>query len=192
MVAPPECPRHSATVHCTAVAVGAFCVCVPRLTRVAPTTGGCSTTLGDVPSRCLPVRRRSSPGLCASPHDACQERPRARVGDHRGGKAGRRTEQHEQARSQTEAGRGSGMPTVLLFLLFHGNLKLCIPSTASSKASDFSSSRGLMEEAAEAPLCDVPVLHTGELVASDAAATALTRAFLYFSLLPGWSYAQPE
>ena len=45
-------------------------------------------------------------------------------------------------------------------------------STASSKASDFSSSRGLMEEAAEAPLCDVPVLHTGELVASDAAATA--------------------
>ena len=29
-----------------------------------------------------------------------------------------------------------------------------------------------MEEAAEAPLCDVPVLHTGELVASDAAATA--------------------
>ena len=28
-----------------------------------------------------------------------------------------------------------------------------------------------MEEAAEAPLCDVPVLHTGELVASDAAAT---------------------
>ena len=28
MVAPPKCPRHSATVHCTAVAVGAFCVCV--------------------------------------------------------------------------------------------------------------------------------------------------------------------
>ena len=29
-----------------------------------------------------------------------------------------------------------------------------------------------MAEAAEAPLCDVPMLHTGELVASDAAATA--------------------
>ena len=29
-----------------------------------------------------------------------------------------------------------------------------------------------MAEAAEAPLGDVPMLHTGELVASDAAATA--------------------
>ena len=36
----------------------------------------------------------------------------------------------------------------------------------------FSSLRGLMAEAAEAPLGDVPMLHTGELVASDAAATA--------------------
>ena len=35
----------------------------PHLTRVAPTTGGCSTMLGDVPGRCLPVRTRCSPEL---------------------------------------------------------------------------------------------------------------------------------
>ena len=45
------------------------------------------------------------------------------------------------------------------FFTFHGNLSLL-------------SSRGLMAEAAEAPLSDVPMLYTREVVASDAAATA--------------------
>ena len=39
MVAPPKCPRHSATVHCTAVAVGAFCVCVLRAVQPSGTPG---------------------------------------------------------------------------------------------------------------------------------------------------------
>ena len=54
------------------------------------------------------------------------------------------------------------------------------------KLQIFQGLRGLMEEAAEAPLCDVPVLHTGELVASDAAATA------HRSPTPSPGAVQPE
>ena len=60
-----------------------------------------------------------------------------------------------------------------LYFFFYFSTKTSDAESAPSqarKASDFSSLRGLMAEAAEAPLGDVPMLHTGELVASNAAA----------------------
>ena len=73
------------------------------------------------------------------------------------------------------ARHGRTHPAVRLCFFFYFSTETSDAEISPSQApspSDFSSLRGLMAEAAEAPLCDVPMLHTGELVASDAAATA--------------------
>ena len=64
-----------------------------------------------------------------------------------------------------------------------------ISPSQAPKASDFSSLRGLMAEAAEAPLCDMPMLNTGELVVSDAAATAHRPPSLELCIRSMWIFA---
>ena len=94
------------------------------------------------------------------------------VGALRGLESGRKVVERARVSYDTHGAEGVNYRVYFFFYFSTKTSAAEISPSQVPKLQIFQACKRLMAEAAEAPLCDTPMLHTGELVVSDAAATA--------------------